>query len=172
MSSDYYDKEYFDGGKGYHTYSHDGNFAEHAEDLIRLYRPKSVLDVGCAKGFLVKEFRDRGIPAYGVDISEYAVRHAPKDIKEFLRVVDITKPVGDIGLPRVDLVVSSDTLEHVPEEHLDQVEQFLLASGDRYYIKVGTLDTPNWEHDSSHINMHYLAWWIRRFPYIDFEESR
>ncbi len=35
--------------------------------------PKKVLDVGCAKGFLVEAVRPRGVEAFGNDISEYAM---------------------------------------------------------------------------------------------------
>ena len=34
-----------------------------------------VLDIGCAKGFLVKDLLDLGIDAYGVDVSEYALQN-------------------------------------------------------------------------------------------------
>ena len=36
-----------------------------------------VLDVGCAKGFLVKDFMiaEPGLEAFGLDISRYALMH-------------------------------------------------------------------------------------------------
>ena len=44
-------------------------------NFTKYYNLKSgdrVLDVGCAKGFLVKDFLDR-IHVYGIDISNYAI---------------------------------------------------------------------------------------------------
>lgn len=32
-------------------------------------KPESVLDVGCAMGYLVEALRDLGVEAYGVDVS-------------------------------------------------------------------------------------------------------
>ena len=54
--SSHYDEEYFDGSEGYHTYEDAEHFKLTAEELIRLFEPVSVLDVGCAKGYLVKAF--------------------------------------------------------------------------------------------------------------------
>jgi ubiquinone/menaquinone biosynthesis C-methylase UbiE len=45
-----------------------------------------VLDIGCAKGFFVKDLADSlpGLQAYGLDISDYALRNAPADIRDRL----------------------------------------------------------------------------------------
>lgn len=81
-----YGELYFDGPReyGYGGYKDDGRWGPVANDIIAHYgltaktapRPR-VLDVGCAKGFLVKELVARGIDAYGLDISFYAARNAP-----------------------------------------------------------------------------------------------
>ena len=82
-------KKYFDGDRkfGYGGYYDDGRWALVAKDIINYYKLKKnskVLDVGCAKGFLVKEFRKKDIEAYGIDISTYALRHADESIKKFI----------------------------------------------------------------------------------------
>lgn len=171
MEPDYYDQTYFDGGKGYHTYSDADHFSFTADTIIRLFNPKSVLDLGCAKGFLVKALREKGVKAYGVDISEYAIDCAPDDIKDFLFMHDITSGTA-IEFPKVDLIVSMDTFEHIPEWKLDEVWKFMKKHAPSYYIKVGTLSTPDWQHDASHITMHRLDWWQNRFPDVVFEESK
>ena len=38
-----------------------------------LFDNKTVLFVGCAKGFDVEDFRQLGVDAYGIDISSYAI---------------------------------------------------------------------------------------------------
>ena len=48
-----------------------------AKDFIKYYKLKpgdKVLDIGCAKGYLIKEFLDKKIDAYGLDISKYALK--------------------------------------------------------------------------------------------------
>ncbi len=51
-----------------------------ASQIIRSLRPSSVLDAGCAWGFLVEAFWDRGVEARGVDISQYAISQVRPDL--------------------------------------------------------------------------------------------
>ena len=69
-----YGEMYFDGPRdfGYGGYRYDGRWVPVARDIIRHFGLKTgdrVLDVGCAKGFLVKDLVDQGMDAYGLDVS-------------------------------------------------------------------------------------------------------
>jgi len=80
-----YGKLYFDGPReyGYGGYYYDGRWKSVAKDIIKKYKLKKgqkVLDIGCGKGFLVKDLVDLGIDAYGLDISKYGIRNCPEDI--------------------------------------------------------------------------------------------
>lgn len=86
-----FDVEYFDGPReqGYGGYRYDGRWVAVARKLIALYglKPGSrVLDIGCAKGFLVKDLREvlPGIEVWGIDISAYALAHAHPDAAGYL----------------------------------------------------------------------------------------
>jgi ubiquinone/menaquinone biosynthesis C-methylase UbiE len=75
--------EYFDGPReqGYGGYRYDGRWVPIAQTFVDHFGLKPgqrVLDVGCAKGFLVKDLTDAcpGLEVYGVDISHYALTHA------------------------------------------------------------------------------------------------
>jgi SAM-dependent methyltransferase len=77
-----YGELYFDGPReyGYGGYRYDGRWVPIAEDIVRHFGLKAgdrVLDVGCAKGFLVKDLMKAcpGLEAFGLDISEYALMH-------------------------------------------------------------------------------------------------
>lgn len=170
LTSEFYNEEYFDGGKGYYHYHDNGTFSDMADDIIRLFNPKSAIEIGCAKGFLVNQLRLRGVNAYGIDISDYAISEAPEEVADYLFVHDITKPT-ELQFPKVDLIYSIDTFEHIPEKSIETIRQFMKKFGDTIYIKVGTLNTPDWEHDPSHITMHSLRWWHDRIPEAVFEES-
>ncbi len=113
-----YDREYYDGEaeSGYAAYA-DGDwtaqlcgvFADHLA-------PRRLLEVGCAKGFLVRRFRSLGIEAYGVDISSYAIGAAPDEVKPYVAVADIRElPWPDDSF---DMVLCMETLEHVPPEEV------------------------------------------------------
>ncbi|MEI6985432.1 MAG: class I SAM-dependent methyltransferase [Rhodospirillaceae bacterium] len=80
-----YGREYFDGPRdvGYGGYRYDGRWVPVARDIIAQYGLKPgdrVLDIGCAKGFLVKDLVAQGIDAYGVDVSEYAMMNCEPEI--------------------------------------------------------------------------------------------
>lgn len=82
-----YGELYFDGPRevGYGGYRYDGRWIPVAEDIIRHFNLKPgdrVLDVGCAKGFLVKDLMKvcPGLEAFGLDISEYALMHCESEV--------------------------------------------------------------------------------------------
>lgn len=75
-----YGETYFDGPReyGYGGYRYDGRWQPVARDIVDYFNLKPgdrVLDVGCAKGFLVKDLLALGIDAYGIDVSRYALLH-------------------------------------------------------------------------------------------------
>src|SRR5438067_1079176 len=68
-------------------------FSNIAETLIRLDHPRRVFDAGCAWGFLVEAFRDRGVEAWGVDLSPYAIGKVRQDLQPYCRVGSLTEPI-------------------------------------------------------------------------------
>ncbi|HVB79217.1 MAG TPA: methyltransferase domain-containing protein, partial [Candidatus Binataceae bacterium] len=79
--------EYFDGPReyGYGGYRYDGRWVPVARDIVAHFGLKAgdrVLDVGCAKGFLVKDLMQvcPGLEAFGLDISEYALMHCEPEV--------------------------------------------------------------------------------------------
>ena len=76
---------YFDGPReyGYGGYKYDGRWKTVAKDIISHFNLKKgdkLLDVGCAKGFLVKDLLELGIDAYGIDVSEYAILNCEPEV--------------------------------------------------------------------------------------------
>jgi ubiquinone/menaquinone biosynthesis C-methylase UbiE len=75
-----------------------------------------VLDVGCAKGFLVKDLIEvcRGIEAFGVDISMYALRHAASEIARRLCRADAQRlPFADATF---DAVLCINTIHNLDRD--------------------------------------------------------
>src|ERR1700761_9314558 len=82
-----YGELYFDGPRtyGYGGYRYDGRWIPVAQDMVGHFGLKSgdrILDVGCAKGFLVKDLLKvcPGIEAFGLDISEYALMNCEPEV--------------------------------------------------------------------------------------------
>ena len=111
-------KEYFDGdrGQGYGGYRYDGRWvpiAERMRDFYGLRAGHRILDVGCAKGFLLHDLRQvvPGIRVVGLDISEYAIVHAMDDVRPFLALGTADAlPFADAAF---DLVISINTAHNL-----------------------------------------------------------
>lgn len=76
---------YFDGPRefGYGGYKYDGRWRPVARDIVDHFQLKPgerILDIGCAKGFLVKDLLELGIDAYGLDISRYALLNCEREV--------------------------------------------------------------------------------------------
>jgi SAM-dependent methyltransferase len=85
-------------------------FGKVAEHIVRELRPQRVLDAGCAKGFLVEQLRKRGVEAYGVDISEYAISQVHDSVQEYCHVASLTEPIEG----HYDLITCVEVIEHMP----------------------------------------------------------
>src|ERR1700675_1482354 len=108
-----YDRHYYETGCGPIPYDrahrHWGEFFGAIADRVVVdVEPKAVLDVGCAKGFLVEALRDRGVEAFGIDISPYAISEVRPDIRHFCRVASAVEPFDR----RYDLIICIEVLEH------------------------------------------------------------
>lgn len=82
-----YGEMYFDGPReyGYGGYRYDGRWVPVARDIVRHFGLKAgdrVLDVGCAKGFLVKDLLGvcPGLEVFGVDVSHYALMKCEPEV--------------------------------------------------------------------------------------------
>jgi SAM-dependent methyltransferase len=112
-------KDYFDGDRihGYGGYHYHPRFwqatVRRFRDHYGLKPGDRVLDVGCAKGFMLHDFKELipGLTIAGIDISEYAIAHAKEEIKPFLRVGNAKElPYDDRSF---DLVVAINTIHNL-----------------------------------------------------------
>lgn len=121
-----FDKDYFDGERkyGYGGFTYQPRWWQPVvpdfQKQYNLTADSKVLDVGCAKGFMLHDFRELipGITVAGLDISEYAIEHAMEDVKPFLLVGNATTlPYPDHSF---DLVISINTIHNLPLEKCKQ----------------------------------------------------
>lgn len=81
-----------------------------AERIVQDIQPGTVLDAGCAMGFLVETLRQRGVEAWGIDISDYAIERVHPTMQPYCAVGSVAAPLPQ----RYDLIVSIEVLEHMP----------------------------------------------------------
>jgi SAM-dependent methyltransferase len=112
-------EDFFDGDRrhGYGGFSYQSRFWENViPDFVTEYQLNSkshVLDVGCAKGFMLFDFMRilPGVTVKGVDISEYAIKHAVDEVAPYLEVGNAEAlPYADASY---DLVISINTIHNL-----------------------------------------------------------
>jgi ubiquinone/menaquinone biosynthesis C-methylase UbiE len=143
-----YGKEYFDGDRllGYGGYYYDGRWkpvAKRIRDHYQLPENASILDIGCAKGFLLHDLQKLMPEATvaGLDISEYAVKNSTELIRPYLTVGDACNlPYADKSF---DLVMSINTLHNLPLEDCKQaIREIERVSRRHTFIVVDAWRTP------------------------------
>ncbi|GHV48330.1 hypothetical protein AGMMS49546_38810 [Spirochaetia bacterium] len=133
-------------------------------EYLKIKEDETILDFGCAKGYLVKAFRLLHRNAYGFDISEYAISNAPNDIKDFLynKLID-----------NYDWIISKDVFEHIPYENISNILQDLRKRCKKMFVVVPLGDgkkynIPSYELDKTHIIKENIGWWKSVFTQAGF----
>ena len=112
-------KEFFDGDRkhGYGGFTYNPKYWQSViKDFKRYWNlnsSSSILDVGCAKGFMLYDFSKAipGISLSGIDISDYAINNSMPEIKNFLQVANAKKlPFSDNFF---DVVISINTIHNL-----------------------------------------------------------
>jgi SAM-dependent methyltransferase len=122
----HFGKEFFDGERktGYGGFSYHSRFWQPVvptfQNQYGLKAGSSLLDVGCAKGFMLYDFCSLipGIHVKGIDVSEYAIAYAKEEVKSQVQVGDARAlPFPDKSF---DLVVSINTIHNLEGDELCQ----------------------------------------------------
>ena len=141
-----YDEMYFDGPReyGYGGYRYDGRWKPVAHDIVDhfgLIPGDRVLDVGCAKGFLVKDLLALGIDAFGIDISQYALMHCEPEVIGRLHLGSADNlPFPDDSFAAV---LSINTIHNLSRERckiaLQEIQRLAPGTG---FVQVDSYRTP------------------------------
>jgi SAM-dependent methyltransferase len=119
-------EEFFDGDRvhGYGGFNYHPRFWQPVIPTFqahwRLTSASSVLDVGCAKGFMMHDFAELipDITVEGLDISEYAIQNAIEDMRPHVQVADAKSlPYQDKSF---DYVISVTTIHNLDRDELTQ----------------------------------------------------
>lgn len=126
-----------------------------ADAIVARIRPKRVLDAGCAMGFLVEALRQRGVEAYGFDISSYAIANVPSPVKDYCWQAKVSDELEG----HFDLIVCQEVFPHVPLEDAEAaVGNFCRHSNDVIFSS-----NPDYPPNPRHVNLQPPEHWDEVF---------
>lgn len=163
-------KEYFDGDRlyGYGGYSYHPKFwkatVKRFQEYYQLSEKSSVLDVGCAKGFMLHDFKELipNMTIAGIDISEYALKNSIDTVKPFLQLGNARDlPFKDNSF---DLVISINTIHNLPLEECKQaIKEIERVSRKNSFITVDA-----WRTEEEHKRL--LQWNLTALTFMHVDE--
>ena len=159
-------REYFDGPReyGYGGYRYDGRWVPVARDIIAMFKLGSgsrVLDIGCAKGFLVKDLLGvcPGIKAFGLDVSEYALLHCEPEVAGRLHLGNcVSLPYPDRSF---DAVIAKDVIHNLERaECIQAIREIERVAPGRAFIQVDS-----WTNEDE--KQRFLDWVLTAKTYYE-----
>ena len=151
-------REYFDGDRshGYGGFEYNSRFwSPVVPDFIGhfgLSNSSRILDVGCAKGFMIYDM-SRHLPGAiirGIDISEYAIDNSMPEVKDRIQIANATDLPFEDG--SFDVVISINTIHNLKRsdcrQALSEIErvssQGAFVTVDAYRDEVERLRMERW----------------------------
>ena len=99
--------------KHFSTRSRPPMWIRRAEFIVEKFHPKTVLDIGCAYGELVKGLTQMGVDAYGIDGSDYAINNSDPSIRSKLFKVNLNSDPFPFEDKMFDVIGSFYSVEHI-----------------------------------------------------------
>lgn len=161
-----YNREYFDGGRGkFGGYANEGywDYPVHWNVVQKImeFKPTSILELGSARGYIIKKLSDMGIKSLGLEISDHCIQtKVTEDIKQW----DITKTPWPIKSKSFDLCFSIAVLEHIPADKLPKIMSEIKRTCKRSLHGVSFADD---NFDKTHVTLQPIEWWKSKFRGLD-----
>lgn len=148
-------KDFFDGERrhGYGGYNYHPRFwtgvVKDMADFYSLTNKSKILDIGCAKGFMLYEFTRLlpDIEVRGIDISKYAISNAKEEVKPFLSVGNANN-LSEFKDKEFDLIVSITTIHNLPIKECKKAVREIQRVGKNAFITVDA-----WKNEEERLKM-------------------
>ena len=117
-------QDFFDGDRrhGYGGFQYNSRFWQSVvpafQQYFNLKAGNKILDIGCAKGFMLYDFVQAipGIQIEGIDISSYAIENAIESVRPYVKIADARMlPYKDKFF---DLIISINTIHNLEKVEL------------------------------------------------------
>jgi SAM-dependent methyltransferase len=139
-----------------------------ANTIVDLFRPRTVIDVGCGSGGLLEALGAHGndnVRCQGVEFSK-AGRRLCRRRGVGCEFGDLTKPLSIA--PHYDLLLCFEVAEHLPSQYADQLVKNLTSGPKRVVFSAAT---PG-QGGQGHVNEQPNEYWIQKFDARGFGHNR
>jgi SAM-dependent methyltransferase len=126
-----------------------------ADRIVADINPRRVLDAGCGLGMLVEQLRERGVEAFGMDVSEYAIGQVHASAREYCRVKSLTDDLPE----SYDLIVTMEVLEHLATTDAERA----IANMCAHATEILFSSTPFDRKELTHVNVQPPEYWAEAF---------
>lgn len=139
------------------------SMAQHAKRYLGLSDGDTLLDVGAARGYVVKAMRMLGVEAHGYDVSEWAIANCDPEVKPYMS--------NYLNGAKYDVVWCKDCAEHIDPTELRKLMATLVKVTNRRMFFIvplaqstgGKYVHEKEEKDTTHINRWTLSGWLTFF---------
>ena len=151
-----FDRDYFNGGF-YQPFYWDYPKHEITARHVLARKPKSVLELGCGRGYVLKRIQDAGVDVTGIDISVHC------HLSRVALNIDLADCFTGSYLTLHDLCFSQAFLEYVPEEILPKVFKDMERTCQRGLHGISFAEDVQ-DFDKNRCTLKSRDWWIQRLP--------
>jgi len=95
IKANQFSKEFYDGNRlnGYGGFNYDGRWKIFLKKIIEKYKldkNSKVLDIGCKKGFFMKDLKDMipGIKIHGIEDHKYPIKNSMNEVKSKIKYIE------------------------------------------------------------------------------------
>jgi hypothetical protein len=152
MTTEFYDATFFEN----HTDGSVRSASIVVPLILKLFKPKSVVDFGCGVGGWLKEFSRGGVEdILGID-GDYIRREQLLIPPDKFESQDLMRPTIR---KRFDLAISLEVAEHLPESSADALVSTLVKAAPVVVFSAAIKG----QGGTNHINEQWQSYWARRF---------
>jgi len=134
---------------------------EELELVMEIFRPKSILDVGCGTGLSMDYFRKNGVDVIGIEGSKLAISKSKRpDLiieADLHNTIDVEK--------KFDVVWCFEVAEHIHPTHADVLVETIARHGDHIVLSAAQ---PG-QGGCGHLNEQPPEYWIDKFRQKEFK---
>lgn len=121
------------------TWRDKDKYYQYAESLEAVFKPKSLIDLGCANGFMLEYFHNQGMRnLQGFEGAHAAFECMSECMKPFIQKCDLRMDMGESSHPAIrktfDVVNCTEVGEHIPVEYEEHFITNVIRFVDRILI--------------------------------------